>query len=62
MLIGALLSEAGASSALFCGAHPVAVAIEGGGGMVQTADPEDLGRLATPYRTVVPAAPLAGRH
>lgn len=52
-LIGALLSEAGASSALFADAHPVAVAVETGGGVVLTADPDDLGRLAAPYRTVV---------
>ena len=52
-LIGALLSEAGASSALFADAHPVAVAVEAGGGVIQTADPDDLGRLAAPYRTVV---------
>ncbi len=52
-LIGALLSEAGAGSGLFADAHPVAVAIEAGGGVVQTADPSDLGRLAAPYRTVV---------
>lgn len=52
-LIGALLSEAGASSALFADAHPVAVAVEAGGGVVQTADPDDLGRLAAPYRTVL---------
>jgi predicted nucleic acid-binding protein len=52
-LIGALLSEAGASSALFADAHPVAVAVEAGGGEIQTADPDDLGRLAAPYRTVV---------
>jgi hypothetical protein len=58
-LIGALLSEAGASSALFADAHPVALAIEGGGGgVVQTADPDDLGRLAAPSRTVV-IEPLA---
>jgi hypothetical protein len=57
-LIGAQLSEAGASSALLADAHPVAVAIEGGGGVVQTADPEDLGRLAAPYRAVV-IEPLA---
>jgi predicted nucleic acid-binding protein len=59
-LIGALLSEAGASIALFADAHPVAVAVEAGGGVVQTADPEDLGRLAAPYRTVV-GEPLARR-
>jgi hypothetical protein len=52
-LIGALLAEAKASSALFADAHPVAVAVEGGGGVVQTADPDDLGRLAAPYRTIV---------
>jgi predicted nucleic acid-binding protein len=52
-LIGALLSEAGASSALFADAHPVAVAVEAGGGVVQTADPDDLARLAAPYRTVL---------
>jgi len=52
-LIGALLSEAGASSALFADAHPVAVAVETGGGVVLTADPDDLSRLAAPYRTVV---------
>lgn len=52
-LIGALLSEAGASSALFADAHPVAAAVEAGGGIIQTADPDDLGRLAAPYRTVV---------
>ena len=59
-LIGALLTGAGASSALFADAHPVAVAVEAGGGVVQTADPDDLGRLAAPYRTVV-IEPLARR-
>jgi hypothetical protein len=33
-LIGALLSEAGASSALLADAHPVAIAVEAGGGVV----------------------------
>jgi predicted nucleic acid-binding protein len=51
-LIGALLTEASADSALFADAHPVAVAVEAGGGVIQTADPDDLGRLAAPYRTV----------
>jgi predicted nucleic acid-binding protein len=59
-LIGALLTEARASSALFADAHPVAVAVEAGGGVVQTADPDDLGKLAAPYRTVV-IEPLAQR-
>jgi predicted nucleic acid-binding protein len=57
-LIGALLSEGGVGSALFADAHPIAVAIEAGGGIVQTGDPDDLGRLAAPYRTVV-IEPLA---
>jgi predicted nucleic acid-binding protein len=52
-LIGALLAEAGAGSALFADAHPVAAAVEVGGGIIQTADPDDLTRLAAPYRTVV---------
>lgn len=34
-LIGALLSEAGAGSALFADAHPVAAAVEAGGGVIQ---------------------------
>ncbi len=52
-LIGAVLAEAHAGSELFADAHPVAVAVEAGGGVVQTADPDDLTRLAGPYRTVV---------
>jgi predicted nucleic acid-binding protein len=52
-LIGAVLAEAGAGSALFADAHPVAVAVEAGGGVIQTADPDDLTRLAAPYRTIV---------
>lgn len=59
-LIGALLAEAGAGSALFADAHPVAVAVEAGGGAVLTGDPADLTRLAAPYRTVV-IEPLAGK-
>jgi hypothetical protein len=49
-----------ACQTLFADAHPVAVAVEVGGGVVQTADPDDLGRLAAPYRTVV-IEPLARR-
>jgi predicted nucleic acid-binding protein len=52
-LIGAILAEARADSALFADAHPVAVAVEAGGGVIPTADPGDLTRLASPYRTVV---------
>jgi predicted nucleic acid-binding protein len=57
-LVGALLSEARAGSELLADAHPVALAVESGGGVVLTADPDDLGRLAGPYRTVV-IEPLA---
>ena len=52
-LIGALLAEAGAGPELFADAHPVAVAVEAGGGVVHTAHPGDLRRLAAPYRTVI---------
>lgn len=52
-LIGAILAEARADSALFADAHPVAVAVEAGGGVILTADPDDLTRLAAPYRTIV---------
>jgi predicted nucleic acid-binding protein len=62
-LIGALLTEASADSTLFADAHPVAVAVEAGGGVIQTADPDDLTRLAAPYAGVViePIALGAGR-
>ena len=59
-LIGAVLAEAGADSALFADAHPVAVAVESGGGVIPTADPDDLTRLAAPYRTIVIEAMAAG--
>src|SRR6201996_6643336 len=52
-LVGALLAEAGAGSKLFADAHPVAVAVEAGGGVVQTADPDDIGRLAAPYGNIL---------
>jgi len=52
-LVGALLAEAEVGSDLLADAHPVAVAVEAGGGVVLTADPADLVRLAGPYRTVV---------
>lgn len=52
-LVGILLSDAAAGSELLADAHAVAVAVEAGGGVVLTADPDDLTRLAAPYRTVV---------
>ena len=59
-LIGAILAEAHAGSVHFADAHPVAVAVEAGGGVVQTSDPDDITRLSAPYRTVV-IDPLARR-
>ena len=61
-LIGALLAEARAGSGLFADAHPVAVAVEDGGGVIQTADPDDLARLAAPYRTVVIESLARGKN
>ncbi len=61
-LIGAVLTQARASSDLLADAHAVAVAVEAGGGVVLTADPDDIRRLAEPYRTIaVEALGGAGR-
>jgi predicted nucleic acid-binding protein len=57
-LLGAVLTEADAGSDRLADAHPVAVAVEAGGGVVVTGDPQDLTRLAAPYRTVI-VQPLA---
>lgn len=51
-LVGSLLTEAGAGSELLADAHVVAVAVEAGGGVVLTGDPDDLARLAAASRTV----------
>lgn len=50
---GAVLQAAGASSADMVDAHVVAVSAERGGGVVLTGDPDDLTRLAAPYRTTI---------
>lgn len=52
-LVGSLLYEASAGSALLADAHAVAAAVEVGGGIVLTADPDDLGRLAAGVPRVV---------
>lgn len=52
-LVGALLTESGYGSTHLADAHAVAAAVEVGGGVVLTADPDDLARLSAPYRTVV---------
>jgi predicted nucleic acid-binding protein len=51
-LVGSVLAGARAGSALIVDAHVVAAAIEAGGGIVLTSDPEDLRRLSAPYRNV----------
>ncbi|WP_250279169.1 PIN domain-containing protein [Frankia sp. Cppng1_Ct_nod] len=58
-LVGALLAETDLGSDYLADAHAVAVAVEAGGGVVLTGDPDDLARLAGPYRTVV-VEPLSG--
>lgn len=52
-IVGGILTAAGAGSTLIADAHAVAVAVEAGGGVVVTGDPDDLMRLAAPYRQVV---------
>lgn len=52
-LVGGVLYDAGAGSEDVVDAHLVAIAAEVGGGLVLTGDPNDLERLAAPYRTVV---------
>ncbi len=51
-LVGSVLAGARAGSALIVDAHVVAAAVEAGGGIVLTSDPEDLRRLSAPYRNV----------
>jgi predicted nucleic acid-binding protein len=52
-LVGSVLAEAGSRSEHLADAHAVAAAVEVGGGVVLTDDPDDLSRLAAPYRTIV---------
>lgn len=51
-LVGGVLAGAGAGSADLADAHTVATAIETGGGVVLTSDPQDVNRLAAPYPNV----------
>lgn len=55
-LVGAVLHEAGAGSVLLADAHAVAAAVDAGGGVVLTGDPNDVGRLAAGHPRVVVAA------
>jgi hypothetical protein len=44
--VGSVLAAAGAGSEDLAGAHVIATAVEAGGGVVLTGDPDDLERLA----------------
>ena len=50
--VGGVLAAARAGSELIVDAHAVAAAVEAGAGVVLTADPDDLERLAAPFRNV----------
>jgi hypothetical protein len=51
-LVGGILSAAGKGSADIVDAHVVAAAVESGGGLCLTGDPDDIGVLAAPYPNV----------
>lgn len=51
--VGAILHTGDAGSEHLVDAHVVAVAVEAGGGVVLTADTDDLARLAAPYQSVL---------
>ncbi len=55
-LVGGVLSAAGTGSQHLADAHVIAAAVDLGGGMALTSDPEDLGRLAAAYRNVMVVA------
>jgi len=51
-LVGSILATAGADSSDLADAHCVASAVERGGGVVMTADGDDMVRLAAPYPNI----------
>lgn len=51
-LVGSVLATARATSADLVDAHVVAAAVESGGGVLLTGDPDDLQRLAASYPNV----------
>lgn len=51
-LVGGVLAAAGAGSQHLADAHVIATAVDLGGGLALTSDPEDLERLAAAYRNV----------
>lgn len=52
-LVGGVLAAADAGSEMLADAHVIAVAVEQGGGIALTGDPDDLERLAAAFRNVV---------
>ena len=52
-IVGAVLADSQAGSEMIVDAHVVALALEAGGGVVVTGDPDDLTRLAAGYRNVI---------
>lgn len=52
-IVGAVLAAAQAGSEHLADAHVIASAVELGGGLALTADPDDLGRLAASYGNVM---------
>ena len=51
-LVGGVLAAAKAGSEHLADAHVIATAVDLGGGIVLTTDPDDLGRLAAAFRDV----------
>lgn len=52
-LVGGVLAASGTGSEHLADAHVIAAAIDSGGGLALTTDPDDLGRLAASYRNVL---------
>lgn len=51
-IVGAVLADSHSGSEMIVDAHVVALALEAGGGVVVTGDPDDLTRLAAGYRNI----------
>jgi hypothetical protein len=51
-LVGGVLTGAKADSRHLADAHVIAAAVEAGGGVVLTGDPDDLASLAAPYPNI----------
>lgn len=51
-IVGGVLAAAASGSAQIVDAHVVAVAVEAGGGVIVTGDPDDLETLGAPYHHI----------